>query len=132
MALWRIRAYHLENRSCPIEDWYEAQDEEVQAEFDATLTTLGATVDWTDTWQFKVLTRNHTGLGEIRFKLQGPPVRRFRPVGIWPPVVEREFILLLGCEKRGHVYVPHDAFTLALDYKRRLEAGTGEVYDYLL
>ena len=131
MALWRIMAYHPEPESCPIQEWYAAQDEGVQAAFDAVLTTLGATVDWIDTWQFKALTRNHVGLGEIRFKLEGPPMRRFRPVGIWPPLREREFILLLGCEKNRHVYIPPDAFMVALQHKRQLEAGEGEIHDYV-
>ncbi len=131
MPPWTIKAYHLAGASCPIQDWYRAQEVEVQAAFDAALTTLRATVDWLDTWQFKELTRIHRGLGEIRFKLDGPRVRRFRPVGIWPPIVEWEFILLVGCEKQRNIYVPDDAFTLALDYKRRLEAGEGEVHDYI-
>jgi hypothetical protein len=132
MALWRILAYHLpENDSCPMQDWYAVQDEEVQAAFDAAMTTLKARVDWTDTWQFKVLTKKHGGLGEVRFKLNGPPIRRFRPVGIWPPLVEREFVLLLGCEKQRQVYIPDDAFTLALEYKRQLEQGRGRIDEYV-
>jgi len=131
MGLWRVMAYHPEPGSCPIQDWYAVQEEPVQAAFDASLATLIATVDWTDAWQFKALTKSHVGLGEIRFKLEGPPVRRFRPVGIWPPVREREFILLLGCEKNRHVYIPADAFVVALRYKQQLEAGTGEIHDYV-
>jgi hypothetical protein len=131
MPLWRFMAYEPAPGSCPIQDWYAAQDEAVQAEFDAALATLSATVDWTDAKSFKVLTKNHIGLGEMRFRLDGPPIRRFRPVGIWPPLVEREFILLVGCEKRRYVYTPADAFTLALEYKRRLEAGIGETHEYV-
>ena len=109
----------------------QAQDIEVQAAFDAALTTLSATADWSDTWQFKELTKAHAGLGEIRFKLEGPPIRRLRPVGIWPPIVEGEFILLVGCEKNRNVYIPHDAFTSALEYKRRWEEREGEVHEYI-
>ena len=130
MPLWRFMAYHVDPESCPIQDWYQVQGEEVQARFDASLATLGATADWMDTWQFKALTRNHAGLGEIRFKIDGTPIRRFRPVGIWPPLVEREFILLLGCEKHRNLYIPADAFTLALEYRRLLEAGIGEIHEY--
>ena len=131
MALWRIMAYHLDDGSCPIEDWYSAQDDEVKAEFDAALTVLSATVDWTDGWQFKVLTKRHLGLGEIRFKIEGNPVRRFRPVGIWPPNREREFVLLAGCEKHRNFYIPLDAFALALEYKRHLEVGVGGLHEYI-
>lgn len=134
--MWQIKAYYLEGGACPIRDWYRVQDVPVQAGFDAALTTLSATADWTDRKIFGILKREHKGLGEIRFKIEkaGPlkTVRRFRPVGIWPPVVEGEFILLLGCEKgRNGVLIPDDAFTLALDYKRRWERGEGEVYDYI-
>jgi hypothetical protein len=131
MALWQIRAYYLAGGSCPIKDWYALQEVEVRAEFDAALATLSATADWSDTWQFKELTKNHAGLGEIRFKLEGPPLRRFRPVGIWPPIIQGEFILLTGCEKNRNIYIPSNAFTLALEYKRRWEQGEGEVHDYI-
>jgi len=133
MALWRIKAYHRADDSCPVQDWYATQDETVQALFDATLATLTATVDWTDTKAFKVLTKKHAGLGEIRFKIEekGQPVRRFRPVGIWPPVADREFILLVGCEKTNQVYIPPNAFALALELKGQREAGIGAVHDYV-
>lgn len=132
MAVWRIKAYHLQGGFCPIRTWYGAQDVSVQAEFDAALTTLAGTVDWADTKVFGILKRDHAGLGEIRFRLEKPEMRRFRPVGIWPPIVQQEFVLLLGCEKeRNGVLIPPEAFTLALDYKRRLEQGEGEVHDYV-
>ncbi len=131
MALWRIMAYQLAGGFCPIQRWYAVQDVEVQAAFDATLATLSATADWSDTWQFKDLTGVHAGLGEIRFQLEGPPIRRFRPVGIWPPIIPNEFILLLGCEKNRNIYIPPDAFNLALEYKRRWEHGEGEINDYV-
>ena len=133
MSAWRLKAYWLPGGTCPIRDWYRTQDVSVQAEFDATLATLEATVDWSDSKSFKGLKRDHAGLGEIRFLLEvKPSVRRFRPVGIWPPIVEGEFILLLGCEKqRNGVLIPEDAFTLALNYKRQWEQGEGEIHDYV-
>lgn len=131
MPLWTFKAYYLAGGTCPIRDWYHVQDIEVQAAFDATLVTLAATEDWEEeTGHFKVLKREHRGLGEIRFALGGRPIRRFRPVGIWPPVSFREFILLLGSEKFRGVYAPPDAFTLALYYKGQLEAGRGELHEY--
>ena len=132
-------AYHLVGGTCPIKDWYRDQEIPVRAIFDATLTTLKGTDDWEDrdTKEFKRLTGNHVGLGEIRFRLekteQGKKrVRRFRPVGIWPPLNDYEFILLVGCEKQHGVCVPDNAFTLALEYKRRwVEEGEGEVHEYV-
>ena len=132
MATWSIKAYHLPGGTCPIRDWYRAQDVTVQAEFDAALTTLKGTADWSDTKQFMALKREHVGLGEIRFKLERPILRRFRPVGIWPPMSDQEFVLLAGCEKeRNGLLIPTDAFTLALSYKSQLERGEGEIHEYL-
>ncbi|MGH9327690.1 MAG: hypothetical protein ACRD2B_13555 [Terriglobia bacterium] len=130
MPLWTFKVYCLEGGACPIRDWYIMQEIEVQAAFDATLITLAATEDWEDTKHFKALRREHEGLGEIRFALEKPFIRRFRPVGIWPPVIDREFIFLLGCEKSRGVYDPDGAFDLALHYKHQLEAGIGELHEY--
>jgi hypothetical protein len=71
---------------------------------------------------FGVLRRDHSGLGEVRFQIQDrQSKRRFRPVGVWPPLVEQEFVLLLGCEKtRNGILIPPNAFALALEYRRRL------------
>ena len=114
MAFWRFFDYW----TCPaegernlIQEWYDAQEDAVQAQFDATLFTLAATEDWTDPEleEFKVLTGRHLGLGEIRFAIDVRPAgrrqfkRRFRPVGIWPPE-HLDFIILLGCEKSGRGY----------------------------
>jgi hypothetical protein len=96
MSMWQMKAYWLPGDTCPIQDWYRAQDMPVQAEFDAALGTLAAIVDWTDTKSFGVLKRDHAGLGEIRFALEGPEKSRFRPVGIWPPIVEGEFHFTAG------------------------------------
>jgi hypothetical protein len=137
MSLWTIHAYHLAGCFCPIQEWYRAQGIrahgiEVQAQFDAALGILKAEVDWTDTKLFKVLTKKHRGLGEIRFRLEGPPVRRFRPVGIWPPLIAYEFILLVGCEKVGGRYIPEDALTRALEYRRRfIDDGEGNIHEYV-
>jgi len=133
MPLWRIKAYYLAGGTCPIRDWYRPQDAEVKAEFDVTLLTLMATSDWRDTNAFGEMKREHVGLGEMRFQIgKKPDLRRFRPVGIWPPTVAGEFILLTGCEKaRNGILIPDDAFTMALEYKRRWENGEGEVHDYV-
>ena len=114
MALWRFMAYCMEGSGENlIATWYEAQDPAVQAAFDATLLTLGDTPDWSDeeVKEFKVLTQEHVGLGEIRFNIEWkeegrrPYKRRFRPLGIWPPT-GKDFIILLGCEKSGRTEIP--------------------------
>ena len=134
MGLWRFLDYVTEDDHNLMQEWYVVQDPEVQAQFDATLLILGAVEDWEDedVEESKPLTCEHQGLGEVRFHVEAlapgakrPHRRRFRPVGIWPPVVSHEFVLILGCEKSGKTFMPHDAFGLALCHKTLLEQGRG-------
>jgi hypothetical protein len=139
MALWRFLDYITEDDENLIADWYKVQDDEVRAEFDATLLILGALDDWTGSYteEFKPLTDKHMGLGEIRFSVDAlapgakrPHKRRFRPVGIWPPVGDHEFILILGCEKSGRTFMPHGAFDTALRYKVLFDQGKGTTREH--
>ena len=139
MALWRFMDYCTESGQNLIQEWYEAQGDAVKAEFDATLLTLGATEDWTATGvdEFKVLTGRHAGLCELRFDIgvrepgsRKSSKRRFRPVGIWR-LEYRDFIILLGCEKSGRIYIPADAFDLALEYKALFEQGRGTICEHV-
>jgi hypothetical protein len=136
MSLWRFYDYVTPENQHLMEDWYQAQDPEVQAQFDATLLILGATEDWEceDVEEFKRLTEKHSGLGEIRFYTDAvapgakkPHRRRFRPVGIWPSLIDREFVLILGCEKSGRSFLPHGAFDTALGHKVQFEQGKGSL-----
>jgi hypothetical protein len=138
MGLWKFFDYVTDENENLLQDWYVAQDPEVQAQFDATLLILGATEDWEakDVEEFKPLINKHKGLGEVRFHISAlalgakrPHRRRFRPVGIWPAAQAREFVLILGCEKSGKTFIPHDAFGVALQHKARLEAGKGKTYE---
>ncbi len=129
VALWKFVVYCPPGGSCPFEEWCLAQDEDVRALCMITLGFLEKESDWhTRTNKFKPLWRAHRGLGEIRFLIPGAPVRRFRPLGIWPPRIQREFVLLTGCEKpaRGQ-YVPANALELALHYRSLLADGIGGV-----
>ena len=134
MDLWRFYDYVTADGQHLIEEWYQAQDPEVQAQFDVTLLILRATDDWEheDVEEFKPLTKKHRGLGEVRFYIDAlapgarkPHRRRFRPVGIWPSVIDREFVLILGCEKSGRSLIPHGAFDTALGHKVQFEQGKG-------
>ncbi len=114
-----------------IRDWYSLQDDEVRAEFDGTLTLLEAMPDWTKTDIVKQLERTHIGLTEIVIDLKRRrPFRHIRPVGIWHPP-ERVFILLMGCEKSGRIYIPANAFDEALKHKARIEAGRGAISEHI-
>lgn len=134
MAAWRFFDYVTEGGADLLEDWYQSQDPEVQAEFDVTIGLLAATRDWGDDefLGFKELKNKHAGLGEMRFhivvtppKPRRPYKRRFRPVGIWPCHTDGEFIFILGCEKSGMTYIAHAAFDAALRYKAEFETGKG-------
>jgi hypothetical protein len=110
-----------------IRDWYALQDDEVRIEFDATLRLLEAMPDWTATDIVKPLEAEHVGLTEIVIDIKKKrPFRHIRPVGIWN-LPERVFILLLGCEKKGRIYIPPNAFGVALKHKARLDAGRGAI-----
>jgi hypothetical protein len=139
MPLWRFLDYITADGVNLIQDWYSAQDEDVQLQFDVTLDILRAEANWEDpeVGEFKPLTRAHVGLGEIVFHTIIEDAtrgkvrkRRFRPVGIWPVARHGEFILILGCEKYGRTLIPHAAFDLALDYKSEFEAGRGTLSEH--
>ena len=139
MKPWTFMDYRTDGGHNLIQQWYNRQDVAVQAAFDQTLLTLRAVDDWTDpdVREFKELTGRHRGLAEIRFDIPAihpetrkPFKRRFRPAGIWRPE-KRDFILLLGCEKRGRTYIPHDAFGLALSYKAQFEEGKGTICEHI-
>lgn len=137
MSLWRFIAYYPKGKGCPVRDWYDVQHPKVRAELDFTLGILKGADVWIGRDEFKELTGEHAGLCEIRFNVQFPKPgspsgqvkRRFRPLGIWRPR-EREFILLVGYEKSGRLWLPPNAFTLALKYKREFELGMGELHDF--
>mgnify|MGYP000863774547 CR=1 FL=1 len=140
LVLWRFFDFITESGENLIAAWYEAQDPDVQAQFDATLLFLRATHDWEYPRidEFKALTGRNQGLGELRFDVRvnrhgsrNPVKRRFRPVGIWPPVSPNSFILILGCEKSGRgTYVPHCAFDIAMRHKADFENREGAIHEH--
>jgi hypothetical protein len=140
MGPWRFLDYVTSGGQNLITEWYASQEEGVQSAFDGALRILGATENWLDPplGEFKVLTGRHAGLCEIRFDLEifNPQSkkwtkRKFRPATIWFPE-ERSLVLLIGCEKSGRIYTPHNAFDLALEHKRQYEAGNGTLYEHFL
>lgn len=141
MTPWAFRVYVTEEGRCLINEWYAAQDENVRAEFDVTIAILAQTDDWTEPEiaEFKLLTGRHAspGLGEIRFYVDAvtpgarrPRRRRFRPIGVLRPE-QREFVLILGCEKFRMNTVPAGAFDEALRYKTEFDEGRGWTRDYV-
>ena len=138
MATWRLLDYVTEENRNLTQEWYATQATEIRAEFDVTVAILEQTDDWTDPLidQSKVLTGRHVGLSEVKFYIDEPrprahPMRRrFRTPGLYRPV-EREFIFILGCEKRGLNTLPAGAFDDALRYKAEFEQGRGRLNDHI-
>lgn len=107
----------------------------VQATLAATMSTLAATEDWSDPElkSFKVFTRKpeHLGLAEVRFKvIEKSKKRQFRVIGLWRQE-EREFICLMGFEKKGRSPYPTDAFEIAMRLRILLEEGKGFIYEHI-
>lgn len=115
MALWRFMDYCSPAGKNLIEEWRLDLPEEAQAEFDVTLKTLSISEDWRPMWEFENLGRE--GLCEIRFK-SGKV--QYRPAGFFGPGA-RTFSIYVGCQKKGKVYNPPDAFDLAMKRKRMVE-----------
>ncbi|MCZ6548560.1 MAG: hypothetical protein O6837_10660 [Deltaproteobacteria bacterium] len=111
-----------------IEEWYLSQNEIVQAEFDTILNILAGTENWGRLKQVMALSRKHRGLHEIRFRVGDV---RYRPVGFFS-LNYREFILLMGCEKRAGIYSPSKAFDLALVLKCKFVAGKGSIHEHTI
>ena len=142
MAIWNFFEFIDETGRNLTAEWYASQEADVRTKFDATLFILAATPDWgfLETRDgskalFKIL-KNHKGLGEIRFGVRRMnPInkkqfnRKFRPVGIWPPTRQFEFILILSCEKIRMTYKPNDAFRLAEEYAKMLAIGKGTIHE---
>ena len=139
MALWKCFDYVTDGGVNLMQNWYQAQESGVRAEFDAVLMQLKGIQNWESKKaedSFKPLTGKHKGLGEVKFSVEvtkgghkRPFKRRFRPVGIWPPRREFEFELILGCEKCRMTYKPHNAFDKALEIKKKIDAGKGSFYE---
>lgn len=137
MLMWRILDYFTEQGTCPIREWYVNQAPAVRAAFDATVFILRGINDWLapEVKEFKLLDAPHEGLGEIRFDVEERGERgrmrkrRFRPAGLYRPE-QREFVLLVGCEKGGRNYWPPKPFDQALKYKALFEQGRGVTGDH--
>jgi hypothetical protein len=131
MSFWRFADYVTEEHRCPIIEWYGTQEDDVQAEFDLLVKDLSESEDWDEPKprkrKYKVLTRQHTGLCELKFRVEG---RKFRIIGIWLRE-NREFIFLGGCEKRKTFTIPPDAFDAAFRLKELLDRGKGTTREHV-
>ncbi len=127
MKFWRFMDYQTVAGVNLISVWYEGQTEKVKANFDAVLNELAGTRDWNGHRNFKVLGRQHTGLCEIKFSVDKS---KYRPVGFFSDI-PWQFILILGCEKSGRIYVPNSAFDMALNYRLDFLNGRGTICEHI-
>lgn len=132
MAYWDFSDYITEGHTCPILDWWAAQDEEVQAAFEILIKALSETEDWEalepSRRKHKVLTGKHAGMCELMFTVNGKG--KFRPLGLWRPE-QRDFILLGGCKKRRSSTIPPGAFDHAFDLMLKFNDGRGGIRSHV-
>ena len=138
MKPWAFDDYVSETNENLTARWYEAQADEVKAEFDVTLSILSQTDDWTEPpiEQFKVLTGRHAGLDEIRFYVDEREAgaaratrHRFRALGVLSRDT-RTFVLIAVCEKRGMNTIPPLTFDRALTLQQALKEGKGSIHEH--
>jgi hypothetical protein len=128
MAFWEFFDYITTDHKCPILDWWGAQEGDVRAAFEIHVKLLGETEDWEtlEPRQHEVLSGNHAGMCELKFKVEG--IGKFRPLGLWRPM-QREFIFFGACRKQMKPFstIPPDAFDDAHKLMRRFENGEGDI-----
>ena len=138
MKPWAFDDYVSETNENLTARWYEAQADEVKAEFDVTLSILSQTDDWTEPpiEQFKVLTGRHAGLDEIRFYVDEREAgaaratrHRFRALGVLSRDT-RTFVLIAVCEKQGMNTIPPLTFDRALTLRQTLKEGKGSIHEH--
>jgi hypothetical protein len=134
MPAWQFLDYITEKNERPIITWYGTLEPNAKVEFDLLVKVLSETEDWESVkkkrQKFRDLERQHLGLTELVFEVEGKYMgsfkkKQFRPLGIRRKL-ERVFILLNGCEKHGFMgTVPPGAFEDAMRLKSDLEQGKG-------
>ena len=138
MAIWRFFDY-VSGKENLRKSWYDQAGSKAQVEFMFSVKAIRDTKDFNhplrkrDKKIFKALARDHKGLGEICFSSgEGIHKKHFRPVGIWPPLKEMEFIFLLGCEKTRGTYIPPGAFDIAMRLRGQLLNGIGHIEEIIV
>lgn len=111
--MWTFKCYVDDHGSDSIRVWYDAQDEAVQAEMDATIELLRVTPrQWWRRPRYRNLTRAGKGLGELRIIAED----HYRIFGFFGPNEEAEFCLLLSFNKDDD---PHYAASIPEAFERR-------------
>jgi hypothetical protein len=132
MRIWQFFDYYPDGGGCPITDWYNAQDVEIRAKFDAAVADLEITENWDDPElkSFGVLSRKHAGLAQVKFYvIRRGKKRHHRAIGRWRRDA-REFIFLIGFQKSGRTTIPPNALTEAVRLLGELELQRGEIHEH--
>jgi hypothetical protein len=133
--IWQFFDYYPDGDACPIRDWYDAQEIEVKARFDAAVDVLEITEDWEhpELRSFGILKQKpeHAGLAQVKFYVIGNNGKKthYRAVGRWRKEA-KEFIFLTGFEKSGRSPIPANAFDEATRLLRELEQQRGEIHEH--
>jgi len=130
MSIWRLMDYYPEPGLNPVRDWYEEQEEDVQAEFDFALRAFIANEDWTEASEVLALGGRYVGLYEVCIEVFSLDDREthFRAIGAWRQD-SRNFILFLVSELSEGQYEP--PLERAFERKVAWEKGKkGEIYDH--
>jgi hypothetical protein len=128
LRLWTIRFYVSGTGRPVVQQWYDDQNDDVQAGFDTVLEYLAQRErrEWVRP-EFSLLTGKYSGLGEMRFdsgKVE------YRPLGCFGPA-RSDFTILIGTTKKGKNYDPRNALDTALERKSFVgEVGRTNVYDF--
>lgn len=129
MQGWRLYDYHPEPGVRPIEDWYQGQSGEVQAEFDEALANFSAADSSAGAVEVTALKGRFLGLYKIRIDVPLPngDHLQYAVIGAWYPE-SPNFILFAVCEVEGKKYDP--PLDVALAYKQAWEQRKGEIHEH--
>ncbi len=125
MAIWTFMDYVSPAGNNQITSWSEdTLSIQGQSDLNELLRVLSKTEVWVYP-DFKSLSGNLKGFGEIRWKEGGKQMRLIGVAG-----VTKQYILLIGCSHKGRVYDPPDALDTALTRKKTLDKKTGSICEH--
>jgi hypothetical protein len=130
MKPWKLSIYAPEADWYPVRDWYDGQNAEVQAEFDADIQFFRANDNWSEAFDLIPLKKKYLGLYEIRTTFQdGEDELQFGTIGAFLPD-SSEFVLFVVCNRYADEYF--SCLDTALKYRQAWEKRDpkGAIYEY--
>jgi hypothetical protein len=125
MALWTFMDFVASNGTNHVRKWYRKElTIQQESDLDELIRILGKMEAWSRD-DFKWLSGNLQGLGEVRLKNK-PPIRLIGCKGRH----DREIVFLIGCFHKDNRYEPPNALDTALSRKRDFEQNRGSLVDH--